>query len=499
MFNFKYMTRGETLALNHQPEVAPGLDNTEKIELAYKKGSKVDKKKDELDFGELGTTHYAGKVKEMNQRLEQIRKKRENEKMTKQVKDAIREMDAVKKEEIIDGVAIDETPPPLPKIEPIGRPATTADEIEFDPIRQAIKPEHKIGMTDPRDFRVAELEKTTPQPSSFFGKMWRKIRGFSGDQDVKDIDDSRKLEADLKKQERGGVTKDTLEKWGQAATKEFNKPATSPEMEAAQIQSSAYNARKTAEEKAQIEHDSVKMDAKITDPKVLEKIRQRATKEKAQSDKMVADYEAKFQQRKKVDFSDLAPTREQEAELRGMAKPKPSFKELNEMLNINETAVEDEDWQLPEDSELNPKNLEKKTPEPAVKKHAVDTGYNKAVEKIAIKRAGKIPELSEHLEHKDTGVKLEELRKEAAGAEWGFLGLTRPKFDADGNITNLPGGDRTMLIADLDKRIAKAESKKDFAKLNKLERWKEVLNEYLDMIGERTQKKENWEKFLKES
>jgi len=80
-------------------------------------------------------------------------------------------------------------------------------------------------------------------------------------------------------------------KWSEEAKRMMEKPAESPEMEAARIQSSAYSVRKTAEENAQIEHDSVKVDAKITDPKVLEKIRKRAEKGKADADKLVAGYE----------------------------------------------------------------------------------------------------------------------------------------------------------------------------------------------------------------
>lgn len=168
-----------------------------------------------------------------------------------------------------------------------------------------------------------------------------------------------------------------------------------------------------------------------------------------------------------------------------------------------DTSTEDEDWKLSDDSKLDTKNTwpEKTWKESVVGKGLVDkkitqieTGYSEAAEKRMARRVGRMPELPE--QPKDTNTKLEELRKEAAEASWGFLGLTHPKFDEDGNITNLPGGDRQMLITDLDQRIKRAENKGDFAKQNKLEGWKKTLNNYLDIIKERKEKKANWEEFL---
>ncbi len=286
------MPKGETPAINQRPEIAPGQDNTEKIESAYNKGAKPDAKGDRLDFSEFGTTHYAGKVLEMKARLERIQKKNRDERMTEKVRRAIKEMNDAP----IEGVLINDTPPPLPRTQ-------TDTQIP------------------PADTKLAALAARTDATQKPAG-MWGKFKSWlSGESDYKKFGkmaegpvqtpvapelepigtakERAQGEAMMTKQEKAeAVAKAKEAEWLRKESikdaAKYNKPAMSDEEEELMFRPNLINRVATAAEEAIVAHQADNIMAESLKSKTQKKIDARVAKEKAKSDKMVADYENKF-------------------------------------------------------------------------------------------------------------------------------------------------------------------------------------------------------------
>lgn len=335
------MTKGEMPLLNHQLETASELDNTERIERAYKKGPKAETPLRQIldsmtptELAEMGrlihlieakndisrrftdprpeakdkkmvimkesarlqkefSTRYGFTFSEANQIIkERERQRRQKSEQARQVR-VKREDERGKIIQLRD--VIQETVAPMPPADIDA--AKLAAQADSEPVSKSLWGKFKSWFSGRSDYdkfgKMAEGPVQTPvapelepigteqDQAKGVAMMKKQDKQWFKEQlrEAQDEIDSEKI-----------LTREGA-KWSAEAERMMKEPPESLEMEAARFQSSAYNARKTAEENAQTEHDSVEIDAKITDPKVLEKIRKRAEKEKIRTDKLVAGYE----------------------------------------------------------------------------------------------------------------------------------------------------------------------------------------------------------------
>lgn len=540
------MPKGET-GLNFKPYVSSAEDESRKVKKAHEDGLKAGHKKEDI-FGELGTTHYAGKVAEMNWRLGQVRKKHQenkaeedkrirNEKMTEKVRKAIKEMRTpqAKKEEIIDGVLINDTPPPLPR--------TQADT--------------RISPADTKLAALAARTDATPKPTSMWGKFksffttnrderasakFSTMQADSGETSA-DRRVARQGEAMMAKQDRElfktemKKTKNEMEdeeilakegpKWSAEAERMMKEPPESPKKEALQFKS-AYRDKKTAAEQITTELASEKLGVKFDEPQTQAEIQKRVGKEQTRVDKLVADYEEGLNKfvTKDADLEDWTMADDSPAQSGGEDK-------LTEMavggafrrgidqgidkiqsradglfktrLDKKADRLSDLDVGLRDGKQLLKEQRDLKAGE-----RMQDMAEGRVMDSREFKqrmRAGKhqaeLDRLEEQMTSKPLPGKYENanldklnrvddeinnLRGIIESIKFGGLFgsfKTKLKTNKEGHITNLPGGDEDMVIDDLVKQKEKLGSKGKVEAANQIIDQIETLKKYTDLLVER--------------
>jgi len=581
------MTKGEIPILNHQPETAPELDNTEKIERAIIKGQKEEKSPKQI-LDKIKSTERAEMMRlihliqtknDLSKKFTDPRPEAKSKKM-----DLMKESARLQKEFSTQyGFTFSEVNQVIKEQERlrqqkneearqvrVKREEERGKIVKIRDVIQTTEPRSEIGIIPPADTKLAALAAradATPKSTGLWGKFksWlgtsrdeRASAKFSqmqadSDKTPADFRAEAQGEAMMEKQDKkwfkGEMKKAQEEiederilakegpKWSAEAKRMMEEPAESPEMEAARIQSSAYNARKTAEENAQMEHDSVNIDAEITDPKVLEKIRQRTAKEKERANKLVAGYEGKFdkqtakQQKSERELEDWAMDEDSSAQPGGEDKLMSvaiggNFKRgVDGAFNSVADRLEERAGKklVKKADKLDEFKVEMREAKQALKEQgALEKGQrmlDKAEGMIMspkefdnLMKAGKLRAKAEELERevedvvepglgekagvefKNTvGEQLDKIEQEMTqlkpiiestrlgGRLFGF----KLKINKEGYVVNLPGHDEELAIQDLMKEKERLGKKGDTEGANKIVDQIEVLEKYQNLLVQR--------------
>jgi hypothetical protein len=294
--------------------------------------------------------------------------------------------------------------------------------------------------------------------------------------------DQAKGEAMIKKQDAKDARAKAKEarmtaEWSKQAEEDMKKPGMTDEEEELMFRPNLINRVSTAAEDAIAAHKADNILAKSLKSETQKKIDARVAKEKAKSDKMVADYEAKFQKqqdRKAKEAQEL-----EDWELDENSTIKPADEKYSERLikggNVKQFVNKNIDRLSAYQDKLATQSLTNRLDNPT----AILRGESKQQrEAQALDEKGK--KLERDLLLKQFANETADLKKIIETVKLGWF--SHLKIGADGKFKNLPGGTTEMVMKFLIDEKERLGSKGDVNGANKKVEQMEALEKYEDKL-----------------